>query len=297
MQVGHRADLSRFRHPRRKAGPQSHGTPPESAGLPKECPPRRSLARLVRGDHDGTAVGAARPNKEGHLMSVPTRSRRTRRTRARARRRPCVLRRSRRRTGVHDRPRHRSGLRRPRRLHRHEHRTVGAQRRSRSLPRHRAGRLRAPRRGQRRDAQRRCRRRPGTGRPHDCLQRRRRPAGLARQRSHGHRPRQPDADSPAPTASPRRRSSPVRSHSTPQGDPNAQFVFEIGSALTTASASSVVLVNGATPCNVYWQVGSSATLGTTTAFQGNLMALSSISLNNGADRDRPRCSPATARSA
>ena len=67
-----------------------------------------------------------------------------------------------------------------------------------------------------------------------------------------------------------------------QGDPNAQFVFMIGSALTTASASSVVLINGASPCNVYWQVGSSATLGSTTAFQGNLMALSDISLNNGA---------------
>jgi hypothetical protein len=67
-----------------------------------------------------------------------------------------------------------------------------------------------------------------------------------------------------------------------EGDPNAQFVFEIGSTLTTASASSVLLVNGASPCNVYWQVGSSATLGTTTTFKGNLMALSSISLNNGA---------------
>jgi len=67
-----------------------------------------------------------------------------------------------------------------------------------------------------------------------------------------------------------------------QGDPNAQFVFEIGSTLTTASASSVVLINGASPCNVYWQVGSSATLDTTTAFQGNLMALADISLNNGA---------------
>ena len=67
-----------------------------------------------------------------------------------------------------------------------------------------------------------------------------------------------------------------------EGNPNAQFVFMIGSTLTTASASSVVLINGASPCNVYWQVGSSATLGSTTAFQGNLMALSSISLNNGA---------------
>ena len=67
-----------------------------------------------------------------------------------------------------------------------------------------------------------------------------------------------------------------------EGDPNAQFVFKIGSALTTESASSVVLVNGASPCNVYWQVGSSADLGTTTSFQGNLMALTSISLKNGA---------------
>jgi hypothetical protein len=67
-----------------------------------------------------------------------------------------------------------------------------------------------------------------------------------------------------------------------QGDPNAQFVFEIGSALTTASASSVLMVNGASPCNVYWQVGTSAMLGSTTAFQGNLMALASISLDNGA---------------
>jgi hypothetical protein len=65
-------------------------------------------------------------------------------------------------------------------------------------------------------------------------------------------------------------------------DPNAQFVFTITSALTTAPGSSVQLVRGASPCNVFWQVGSSATLDTTTAFQGNLMAYASISLNNGA---------------
>jgi hypothetical protein len=65
-----------------------------------------------------------------------------------------------------------------------------------------------------------------------------------------------------------------------EGDPNAQFVFEIASTLTTASASSVVLLNGASPCNVYWQVGSSATLGSSTAFAGNVMALTSISLND-----------------
>jgi len=67
-----------------------------------------------------------------------------------------------------------------------------------------------------------------------------------------------------------------------KGDPNARFVFEIAAELTTAPASSVVLINGASPCNVFWQVGSSATLDTTTVFQGNLMALTSISLNDGA---------------
>jgi hypothetical protein len=67
-----------------------------------------------------------------------------------------------------------------------------------------------------------------------------------------------------------------------QGDASAQFVFKIGTQLTTAPASSVVLIGGASPCNVFWQVGSSATLGSTTAFQGNLMALSSISLQNAA---------------
>jgi hypothetical protein len=65
------------------------------------------------------------------------------------------------------------------------------------------------------------------------------------------------------------------------GDPNAQFVFVIGTTLTTESASSVILTNGASPCNVFWKVGSSATFGTTTAFQGNVLALASISVNNG----------------
>lgn len=66
-----------------------------------------------------------------------------------------------------------------------------------------------------------------------------------------------------------------------EGNPAAEFVIQIGSKLTAASGSSVVLENGASPCNVYWQVGSSAELGTTTAFAGNLMALTSISLNSG----------------
>jgi len=66
------------------------------------------------------------------------------------------------------------------------------------------------------------------------------------------------------------------------GDPNAQFVFEIGTTLTTASGSSVRLINGASPCNIYWQVGSSATLGTTTSFAGNVLAHDSISLDHAA---------------
>ena len=66
------------------------------------------------------------------------------------------------------------------------------------------------------------------------------------------------------------------------GNPNAQFIFQIASALTTATSSSVVLINGAQASNVYWQMGSSATLGTTSNFSGNLLALSSISLGTGA---------------
>lgn len=67
-----------------------------------------------------------------------------------------------------------------------------------------------------------------------------------------------------------------------QGDPNARFIIQMGSTLTTASNSSVLLTNGANPCNVYWQVGSSATLGTNTAFTGTIMANTSISANTGA---------------
>jgi hypothetical protein len=66
------------------------------------------------------------------------------------------------------------------------------------------------------------------------------------------------------------------------GDPNAVWVFKIGSTLTTASGSSVAFINGGQSCNVFWQVGTSATLGTTTAFAGNILALASITLNNGA---------------
>jgi len=67
-----------------------------------------------------------------------------------------------------------------------------------------------------------------------------------------------------------------------QGDPDAVWIFKIGSTLTTASASSVILINSASSCNVFWQVGSSATLGTTTAFEGNILAFASITMNTGA---------------
>jgi cell division septation protein DedD len=70
-----------------------------------------------------------------------------------------------------------------------------------------------------------------------------------------------------------------------RGDPNAVFVFQAGSALTTASASSVVLVNGAQACNVFWQITSSATLGTGSTFRGTLIALQSITVTTGVTVD------------
>ncbi len=66
-----------------------------------------------------------------------------------------------------------------------------------------------------------------------------------------------------------------------QGNANAVFVFQAGSSLTTASASDIKLIGGAQACNVYWQVGSSATLGTTSVFSGNILAHTSISMDNG----------------
>jgi hypothetical protein len=69
------------------------------------------------------------------------------------------------------------------------------------------------------------------------------------------------------------------------GDPNATFVFQAGSALTTASASSVVLINGAQSCNVFWQIGSSATLGTGSTFRGTVIALQSITVTTGVTVD------------
>lgn len=67
-----------------------------------------------------------------------------------------------------------------------------------------------------------------------------------------------------------------------QGNPNAIFIFEIGSTLITSTNSRVLLVNGASPCQVFWQVGSSATLQVGTNFVGNILALTSITLDTNA---------------
>lgn len=60
------------------------------------------------------------------------------------------------------------------------------------------------------------------------------------------------------------------------------YIFQIGSTLTTASSSRVILIGGAQPCDVFWQVGSSATIGTSTSFVGNILANTSITMTTGA---------------
>jgi hypothetical protein len=66
------------------------------------------------------------------------------------------------------------------------------------------------------------------------------------------------------------------------GTAGSVFIFQAVSSLITAPGSRVVLSGGVQACNVYWQVGSSATIGTTTAFVGNILALSSITMQTGA---------------
>src|ERR1022692_724428 len=65
------------------------------------------------------------------------------------------------------------------------------------------------------------------------------------------------------------------------GNAGAVFIFQVGSTLITDSASHILLLNGAQACNVFWQVGSSATLGTGSIFQGNILALASITVTTG----------------
>jgi len=66
-----------------------------------------------------------------------------------------------------------------------------------------------------------------------------------------------------------------------QNDPNSVWIFQAPSDLVTASGSSVVFINGGSPCNVFWQVSSSATLGSGSTFVGTILALTSITIANG----------------
>jgi hypothetical protein len=67
-----------------------------------------------------------------------------------------------------------------------------------------------------------------------------------------------------------------------QGDGTAVFIFQMSSTLTTIAGRQIMLANGAKAANIYWQVGSSATLGSTSLFQGTIMADQAITLNTGA---------------
>jgi uncharacterized repeat protein (TIGR01451 family) len=69
------------------------------------------------------------------------------------------------------------------------------------------------------------------------------------------------------------------------GNPNSVFIFQIASALTTASGSQVVLIGGANAANIFWQVGSSATLGTNSIFNGTILAQASVTIATGAALD------------
>ena len=66
------------------------------------------------------------------------------------------------------------------------------------------------------------------------------------------------------------------------GNPAAVFIFKMGSTITTATNARVLIINGGQTCNIFWQVGTSATLGTATTFAGNILALTSITLTTGA---------------
>ena len=70
-----------------------------------------------------------------------------------------------------------------------------------------------------------------------------------------------------------------------QGDPNAVFIFQVGSSMTTGSATSVLLTNGAQPCNVFWEIHDSATLGSGSTFVGTVMAQTSITAGSSATLD------------
>ena len=66
-----------------------------------------------------------------------------------------------------------------------------------------------------------------------------------------------------------------------KGDPGAFWIFQVGSTLTTPDGAAVVVIGGGSACNVFWQVGSSATLGKDNRFGGNIVAFSSITVQTG----------------
>jgi Ice-binding-like len=66
-----------------------------------------------------------------------------------------------------------------------------------------------------------------------------------------------------------------------QNDPNAVFIFQMASTLTASTNSTVTLINLANPCNVFWQVGSSATINANSVFNGSIIALASVSVLTG----------------
>ncbi len=67
-----------------------------------------------------------------------------------------------------------------------------------------------------------------------------------------------------------------------QNNPNSVFIFQMASTLTTSVVSTVTLINRANACNIFWQVGSSATLNTSSSFNGTILAQASVSLGTGA---------------
>jgi ice-binding like protein/PEP-CTERM motif-containing protein len=66
-----------------------------------------------------------------------------------------------------------------------------------------------------------------------------------------------------------------------QGNPDAEWIFQIGSSLTTPGAATVALINGASPDHVFWQLGSFASIGATNTFAGNILAQTDITLGGG----------------
>ncbi len=70
-----------------------------------------------------------------------------------------------------------------------------------------------------------------------------------------------------------------------RGNANAVFIIQIASSLTTTSGRKVILAGGAQASNIFWQVGSSVTFGTTSVFKGTVMAMQSITFNTGATLD------------